>query len=1305
MLCAKPAGLWASMQGGPRARDELAEAPAGRILVFGAVLASSWCFSERESAPLDDHHERMRLLSLRGTQAQHHLGYLDYPVRDALEFREPPSVAVPALPSCLAALATLPVNRSVQGCERNAGSFSDVMHQWQARCSKCPVFVELAPHAARMLSKGLWACLHSVALSLRTPRKRCLVQDEPPRKRMRAFLNCAQQKTKTSQAIVPCSAPAASRPSKTMEDPELVLDWLDASQHIRNLRKVGFAAIPYARIIARSTGLAPEQLTSQIRYIGYETLRIARLRADMVAMLLFRKFWSQTMAMAEGSTNVYIFCDASPTWRGVELWASSFDLFDGSRFLRRLFPVLALSPEMVDAIGKSLSLLWQIFLMAGPAVEMVRLFCGRVRAIITDMGVERKIGDMRDICEQLYGALSPGCRIQRASSQYMFPRALQVPGWKHQVDLLIRHGLTSMKFFPHWLAQLKAVNNFLRQDGYMQVLRKFLDDAGLHALSEALGKARFPNFAEWRWGTLFYSISALMPVLDSLVQHFNPEPFRRTREGSGLATVTGALRSREWRSQCDFVLWFTKWLTTLMAWGCGCSCHEEELRSGVEVSCPRKGRRLHEAASHLRMEMQRALEAANSWTADTWQCGAGFHVEAQGCVRLVHAMAQEKFAFLSQLPYLLAQLPLPGVKAEALRQWASAAPEAHHRVTREFMTEGSALRLQIDKMRPDGSGIGEQLRIEIESLRAIPMDDSVAEGPHARAKREQAHARGNRFPWVAASMRLGQNLGDCRDMVGATGADLRQLWCSWKSIAKVGQQGMLQNQRLKTPAFLNKVYRMSFLSAGRPEMLAIEDDGGISALADDDGPRPAGGQPLLEDRHSVEHRVQQALPGVSQEAACSHRRPMEKAKEEVRLMRQWLAAALQPFSYISVPTIGEEGWLHHQFFQILSLECRTLHVKTFVPEGEDEGEGLFVVRAQALERWRAPLGGPDEGPGLEAEVFIYVEPCSVDILTICGGSRASRRHWTIWQSQKSDLLGCVALHSPEPMAPRLPLKHPSTPALTLVDALVAQGFEGVSTKVVHNATSPMTFDNRGLSGKRPYLKCLLALPELLQAGVVEVHSGMTAAYYELVLHSKGPVSEKMPATKLRQLLAAAKGDIVEVALLDAPAKAPLSVVPMLPLPPPPVGRSAGSAGDSGSSIAGDDEPEVAGAHEQLAAIGSAAPAAGVLDDNEEVAGDEGGGVLAKPSRPVSILGQTVTYVKGRSDSKWSYNERISVKCRNPDHGQCKKSRSLVLDLEVFGPRAAEGFLGAWLLQDGLAKQEHGKYLPSRSEIRAFLGED
>ena len=87
------------------------------------------------------------------------------------------------------------------------------------------------------------------------------------------------------------------------------------------------------------------------------------MRLDVVAMLLHRllvSFWWSECLASGLVLDVYLYIDASPQRRGVELFAASYDWCcnDGSRGTR-LLPFISLDRLMLDAIGKTLCLAWQ----------------------------------------------------------------------------------------------------------------------------------------------------------------------------------------------------------------------------------------------------------------------------------------------------------------------------------------------------------------------------------------------------------------------------------------------------------------------------------------------------------------------------------------------------------------------------------------------------------------------------------------------------------------------------------------------------------------------------------------------------------------------------------------------------------------------------------------------------------------------------------------------------------------------------------------------------------------------------------
>ena len=138
----------------------------------------------------------------------------------------------------------------------------------------------------------------------------------------------------------------------------------------------------------------------RLEYVHPTCLRLARVRLDCVAMLLFRKFWE---TLEYNAVDIHIFADGSPQWRGLELFASSADIWiNCNTFMRKLLPCVSLPRWMADAMSKTIAFLWQVYLMVGPAYAHVRHFCNRVRSFTTDMGVERLMSNQRDCLIEFY---------------------------------------------------------------------------------------------------------------------------------------------------------------------------------------------------------------------------------------------------------------------------------------------------------------------------------------------------------------------------------------------------------------------------------------------------------------------------------------------------------------------------------------------------------------------------------------------------------------------------------------------------------------------------------------------------------------------------------------------------------------------------------------------------------------------------------------------------------------------------------------------------------------------------------------
>lgn len=236
--------------------------------------------------------------------------------------------------------------------------------------------------------------------------------------------------------------------------------------------------------------------------VSRELLRLGRVKLDIVCMLMWRHFWRTLVAESFADISIHFWCDASPQVRGYELYAASLDLFAGGVSRRVLLPVVALPRYLMDAVGKAAALVWMIFLLAGPAFHSMQGFLTRVRSITTDQGTERKIADMPwflDAWFELAGFQRP---VQVPPSDWLFPRAMALPGWKHLWDLLIRRGLSSLRWFPGWLDTFKGLTSWLRHRQNIDVLAKDLEDKGRRGLAAVLKSLSLPPFANWRWSTL-----------------------------------------------------------------------------------------------------------------------------------------------------------------------------------------------------------------------------------------------------------------------------------------------------------------------------------------------------------------------------------------------------------------------------------------------------------------------------------------------------------------------------------------------------------------------------------------------------------------------------------------------------------------------------------------------------------------------------------------------------------------------------------------------------------------------------------
>ena len=76
----------------------------------------------------------------------------------------------------------------------------------------------------------------------------------------------------------------------------LMIDWLQASMHLKDIKKSDEVADCFARIFGHTDGVSQVELMGGLHKVGRDMLRKARVRFDVVCMLIMRAFFLCTVA-------------------------------------------------------------------------------------------------------------------------------------------------------------------------------------------------------------------------------------------------------------------------------------------------------------------------------------------------------------------------------------------------------------------------------------------------------------------------------------------------------------------------------------------------------------------------------------------------------------------------------------------------------------------------------------------------------------------------------------------------------------------------------------------------------------------------------------------------------------------------------------------------------------------------------------------------------------------------------------------------------------------------------------------------
>lgn len=276
--------------------------------------------------------------------------------------------------------------------------------------------------------------LHCVALTGKVIRKRLLDDADASKKRLK-FMRKELQATSTPPPVGVVEKRWKGG-KRGVKDPRILLLWLDFSQGLKQQRHAGLSFKRFAALLTASGVANAEEISAKVAKAGGSLLVKSRVALDCTANIFHRQ-WRASIC-DEAGVSIHIFCDASPQWRGIELFATSVDCIIGGQLFRRLAPLVSLSKTQMGHQGKLAALLWQLFLMTGPSFSNMRKLCTAVRSVTTDLGTERLLSDSASCLPDFFEQTVSAKPHDDEPSALLFSRCLHVPGFRHMVDNLLQ---------------------------------------------------------------------------------------------------------------------------------------------------------------------------------------------------------------------------------------------------------------------------------------------------------------------------------------------------------------------------------------------------------------------------------------------------------------------------------------------------------------------------------------------------------------------------------------------------------------------------------------------------------------------------------------------------------------------------------------------------------------------------------------------------------------------------------------------------------------------------------------------------
>ena len=220
---------------------------------------------------------------------------------------------------------------------------------------------------------------------------------------------------------------------------------------------------------------------------------------------------------------------------------------------------------------------------------------------------------------------------------------------------------------------------------------------------------------------------------------------------------------------------------------------------------------------------------------------------------------------------------------------------------------------------------------------------------------------------------------------------------------------------------------------------------------------------------------------------------LQEISVEVKLVANWLEDCIEPNSHVTLPSSQPERPL--QCLQFLSAQSSIKVLPSF--RGDAPTTHCWNVQPFTILQHQMRQVLP-ENPTV-IDVFAFGAPTSFNVFKYIAEHKPDRSKFLQWDTQLSDVDGCIELHSSCTLVPRSALQSAKVSVLALKDALEDQLYVAVNRTVDHHNQQGKFVDARNVQSKRCYLQCVLASRWLYENGQKLFPSNRPQAYYLAIM--------------------------------------------------------------------------------------------------------------------------------------------------------------------------------------------------------------